>query len=303
MNNPQENVTFNEIKQGLQELNSVKLQDGNSAGIVTALFYYNLIAYNGQPGAQALTDLFEDLVVYDQNYHITAYTNFLREYDKSDKPIFSEQDEDLLMRLLAPVVNGFENVSQYPYAYLLNPETNKYQLVRPKQKEQNNSYDNSYEEDPNYQDALNEQLSQEEYGYDDSEFEGRTRKNITWNNLTKDLGVEDIAINQNMDSTGSIVFRGFEINSNIYQLIENSENPLEVISDNSNSIVLTINGQQKTLGQFIKDSQKLGWTEEECLNIFIFKHKKRSDGTKYNQLDLDILRHGLKSRSNQKPEC
>jgi len=30
------------------------------------------------------------------------------------------------MRLLAPVVTGFENVSQYPYSYLLNPETNKY---------------------------------------------------------------------------------------------------------------------------------------------------------------------------------
>jgi hypothetical protein len=32
----------------------------------------------------------------------------------------------MLMRLLAPVVTGFESVSQYPYSYLLNPETNKY---------------------------------------------------------------------------------------------------------------------------------------------------------------------------------
>ena len=300
MKNPQENVTFNEIKQGLQELNSIKLQDGNSAGIVTALFYYNLIAYNGQPGIQALTDLFEDLVVYDQNYHITAYTNFLRERDKSDKSIFTEQDEDLLMRLLAPVVTGFENVSQYPYSYLLNPETNKYQLVKPEQKQQD-SQDENVPEDIQ-QEIINEQLAQE-YGYDDSEFEGRVRKNITWKNLQKDLRITEADNNSNIDSIGSIVFRGYEINSNIYELIENSEDPLKTISENSNSIVLTIDGKQKTLDQFITNATSLGWSKQECLDIFQFIKKKRSDGTRYNQLDLDILRHGLKSRNNQKPKC
>lgn len=303
MKNPQENVTFNEIKQGLQELNSVKLPDGNSAGIVTALFYYNLIAYNGQPGVQALTDLFEDLVVYDQNHHITAYTDFLRERDKSDKPIFTESDEDLLIKLLAPVVTGFENVSQYPYAYLLNPETNKYQLVKPKQKQQSNE-DEGIPEDVQ-QDIINEQLAQQ-YGYDDSELEGRVRRNITWADLIKDLGVQKADINQDIDSTGSIIFRGYEIISNLYELINDSNidsDPSDIIRSHMNSIVLNINGQQKTLEQFISDAIKLGWTEQDCLDIFQFIKKRRSDGTRYNQLDLDILRHGLKSRSNQKPEC
>lgn len=302
MKNPQENVTFNEIKQGLQELNSVKLKDGSNAGIVTALFYYNLIAYNGQPGVQALTDLFEDLVVNNQNIHISDYTNFLREYDKSDKPIFNEQDEDMLIRFLAPVVTGFENISQYPYSYLLNPETNKYQLVRPIQEEKSSLEDENIPEDIQ-QDIINEQLANE-IGYDDSEFsEGPSRRNITWNDLTKELKVSDVSMNPNIASNGSIIFRGYEINSDIYQLIENSENPKEIIINNSNSIVLTINGKQQTLNQFIENSQELGWTKEECLDIFQFKHKKRSDGTKYYQLDLDILRHGLKSRNNQKQEC
>ena len=302
MKNPQENVTFNEIKQGLQELNSVKLKDGSSAGIVTALFYYNLIAYNGQPGVQALTDLFEDLVVNNQNTHISDYTNFLRERDKSDKPIFSEQDEDMLMRFLAPVVTGFENISQYPYSYLLNPETNKYQLVKPIQEEKSSLEDENIPDDIQ-QDIINEQLANE-IGNDDSEFsEGPSRRNITWNDLTKELKVTDVNMKPNIASNSSIVFRGYEINSDIYQLIENSENPKEVIINNSNSIVLTINGKQQTLSQFIENSQKLGWTKEECLDIFQFKRKKRSDGTKYYQLDLDILRHGLKSRSNQKQDC
>lgn len=302
MKNPQENVTFNEIKQGLQELNSVKLRDGSSAGIVTALFYYNLIAYNGQPGVQALTDLFEDLVVNNQNTHISDYTDFLRERDKSDKPIFTDQDEDMLMRLLAPVVTGFENVSQYPYSYLLNPETNKYQLVKPVQEERN------YQDDENIpydieQDIINEQLANE-IGYNDDEFEGSpSRRNMSWSDLTKELKVTDVGIKTNMTSNGSIVFRGYEINFDIYQLIQNSENPKETIAENSESIILTINGEQKTLKQFIDDAIKLGWNVQECLDIFQFKYKKRSDGTKYYQVDLDILRHGLKSRSNQKQDC
>jgi hypothetical protein len=47
----------------------------------------------------------------------------------------------------------------------------------------------------------------------------------------------------NITANSSIIFRGYEINSDIYQLIENSENPIEVISENSKSIVLTINGK------------------------------------------------------------
>ena len=301
MQNPQENVTFNEIKQGLQELNSVKLKDGTSAGIVTALFYYNLIAYNGQPGVQALTDLFEDLVVNDQNTHISDYTNFLRERDKSDKPIFTAQDEDMLMRLLAPVVTGFENVSQYPYSYLLNPETNKYQLVKPVQEEKVSQDDENIPYDIE-QDILNEQLANE-VGYDDNEFGEVSRRNITWNDLTKELKVTDVNIKPNITSNGSIIFRGYEINFDIYQLIQDSKNPKQTITENSESIILTINGTQKTLKQFIDDAAELGWSTQECLDIFQFKYKKRLDGTRYPQLDLDILRHGLKSRSNQKQDC
>ena len=299
MKNPQENVTFNEIKQGLQELNSVRLKDGNSAGIVTALFYYNLIAYNGQPGTQALTDLFEDLVVNNQNTHISSYTNFLREQDKSDKPIFTAQDEDMLMRLLAPVVTGFENISQYPYSYLLNPETNKYQLVKPIQEERK-SQDEDIPED--ILDIINEQLA-DEIGYDDSEFDRPSRRNITWKDLTKELKVSEVRMMPNITSNGSIIFRGYEVNFDIYQLTQNSENPKETIAENSESIILTINGEQKTLKQFIDKAITLGWNAQECLDIFQFKHKKRSDGTKYYQLDLDILRHGLKSRNNQKQDC
>ena len=208
----------------------------------------------------------------------------------------------MLMRLLAPVVTGFENVSQYPYSYLLNPETNKYQLVKPLQEEKSSLEDENIPDDIQ-QDIINEQLANE-IGYDDSEFsEGPSRRNITWNDLTKELKVTDVNMKPNITSNGSIVFRGYEINSDIFQLIENSEDPKEVIINNSNSIVLTINGKQQTLNQFIENSQELGWTKEECLDIFQFKHKKRSDGTKYYQLDLDILRHGLKSRNNQKQEC
>ena len=307
MKNPQENVAFNEIKQGLQELNSVKLKDGNSAGIVTALFYYNLIAYNGQPGAQALTDLFEDLVVYDQNTHITDYANFLREKDKSDKPIFTEQDEDTLMRLLAPVVSGFENVYQYPYAYLINPETNKYELVKPKEKNKTSEYEDENDQYEIEQDIIAQEMLEAEY--DDSEdFGGSSRKNISWSDLKKELGVENASQIKDISSDNNIIFRGYEINSDIYGLINNQSediprNPLDVISEHANSIILTINGQQKTLQQFIEDANKLGWSKQECLEIFQFKQKKRSDGTKYSQLDLDILRHGLKSKSNQKPEC
>jgi hypothetical protein len=40
MNNPTDKVKFNEVKKGLTDLSGIK-------GIIPALFYYNLIAYNG----------------------------------------------------------------------------------------------------------------------------------------------------------------------------------------------------------------------------------------------------------------
>jgi len=69
------------------------------------------------------------------------------------------------------------------------------------------------------------------------------------------------------------VFRGYEIISDIYGLIndnlaDSQTDIVNIIKNHSDSIVLNINEQQKTLKQFILDAAKLGWSEQDCLNIF-----------------------------------
>ena len=297
MKNPQENVLFNEVKQGLQELNTVKLKDGSSAGIVTALYYYNLIAYNGQPGVQALTDLFEDIEVYNQNTNISDYNRFIEELDKSGTKLFSKYEEDNLLRLLAPVVSAYDTRSNYPYMYVLDPETNTYKLCRPVQKQSSNAD----ESDPNIA-----ELGLDEYIFnDDNEGEfGYTPRNFrTWDNVKSKLKIEEVNIQQELSSNSQIIFKDYEVNSDLYSIVENSDNPLQSIIDNKNSLIVSIKGTQMTLEQFINQAQELGWSEDEVMNIFQLIPKKRADGFKYNAIDLDILKHGLKSRSNQKPDC
>lgn len=305
MENAQENVAFNEIKQGLHELNSItlKLEDGTekSAGIVTALFYYNLIAYNGQPGTQSLTDLFEDIIVYDENQNIAKYTEYLRERDKSGKVIFSEKDEGTLIRLLAPVVSGYEQINIYPYSYLVNPETNKYELVKPKIDKTPN-----YEDDPGISDIESEIIAQEieqEYGFaDDLEGFGKVRKGMSWKDLKDLLKVEGANENISTDTNGNIIFNGYEIKSDITKFIEiSNEDPIEILKNNAGKILLEIKGEQQTLTQFFEKAKNNGWSEKECWDIFQIQPKKRADGLIYNVIDMDILRSGLKTRNTQKP--
>lgn len=296
MKDPKENVMFNEMKQGLSEL--------NYDGILTALFYYNLIAYNGQPGAQSLTDLFEDEVIYDKNEHIANYSKFLSMLDKSEKSIFNlESDEETLIQLLAPVVTQYDNISGYPYMYILDPETNKYKLVKPKIKESTKELS---DEEQDVLDQIIPDISEE---YDDNEvsgieFEyevGRRKSYQTWSALknTKQL----IEIHPNFSS----IYETKEYVLGNSQLL-NPEKVESILKENKNilesdykDINLKINREIKTLEEIFNEAQKLGWNKDECKQILKTKETITGNGLVYKTLDLDILRYGLNTILKQKP--
>ena len=295
MKDAKENAQFNEMKQGLAEL--------NHDGILTALFYYNLIAYNGQPGAQSLTDLFEDQVIQGSNEHISNYSKFLCRQDQSNREIFNlNTDEDMLLQLLAPTVTQYDDTSKYPYMYIVNPENNNYVLVKPK--EETVVREMSPEEEEIY---AEQQAIAAEYDMSDEnerldmEIEGTRRIYNTFANVKQNKKVQEVSSNySNLYKQQSYVLGQSEL-INVDEINGILENQEEILDSDYSKINLNISGTQTTLQEVFDRAKQLGWSEDEYKQILKVKQVRTGNGITYKQLDLDILKYGLNTITKQKP--
>ena len=159
LSNIYDQVEFDQVKNDL-----AKLID--SRGIVTALYYYNMIAYNNQPGSNSLTDLFEDIIANNKLDVIKDYNYFVSNVDRSSESLIPKNDT-INEIALAPVVSISQlSDLQVPYVYVLNPETQEYTLL----KKVDNNQDEDIEYDENYVPTYFErQLSNSNYVQDTGE--------------------------------------------------------------------------------------------------------------------------------------
>jgi hypothetical protein len=75
MSNPSDVVQFDLAKYDLSLLPTKYIE---------YMFYYNLLAYNNQPGQLSLTSLFEDLIKANRLDVIKDYNDFIVRWGKSD---------------------------------------------------------------------------------------------------------------------------------------------------------------------------------------------------------------------------
>lgn len=313
INNPQSNVQFNEVKKALGDLNGI-------SGLVDALFYYNLIAYNNQPGAQSLTDLFEDFLVYDNtNNIITEYNKYITYLDESDIDIFDKNELDYLLRVFAPKVYLTDDISGLRYFWIVNPENNKDILME--------VVGEPTDEEMQQRLELEEQESQYDNFIDDNDFEfySKHKSYKTLEEVKKQLNAKLKSSKREVREAD--VFRGLSSN---YQkkfilgkeILQNSQVLDQIITEsyktktwtdlsediknkllkkNAKNIFLSINSENISLLDVINNAKSNGWSEQDVLNGFQFVARK-SKNHKYDILVTSKLKSTLDLVSKQK-EC
>ena len=135
------------------DLNSLQSKLYNGLPVLDLLFYYNLIAYNGETNQNSLTNLFEDIFSEKTNDTVKNYINFYSEFDKEGSfELGKDFTEDELLRYIAPVENFEQGKLKYIRVY--NPDIMSIELFKLKELERNNdNLDNDFD---NYEnDALN----------------------------------------------------------------------------------------------------------------------------------------------------
>ena len=315
MTNPLSNTKFNEIKKALGELNGI-------SGLIKTLFYYNLLAYNNQPGAQALTDLFEDFLVYDTNDSIKKYNTFITYLDESDVVLFDENDTDYLLRTLAPKVFPTDDVDNMPYIWITNPENNEDILLQAvgemtdEEREQLAAIEENSGE--NYQEESNDDDYSEYSKYNSYKTLNDVLKYQLLNKYTEAEEYKEKALNKrfllgknvllNTNSLFDILFdhiqvnkenkkRGFSKISFISSLSDDQKN--KILKERSKDILLFVNDKQMTLEELLNLAQINGWSEQEVLNGFRFVLRKSKDH-KYDELVTSTLKSTLDLVTKQK---
>lgn len=296
MSNLTENVQFNEIKKALMELNGID-------GLIRALFYYNLIAYNGQPGMQALTDFFEDFLVYDNNTVISEYNDFITYLDESDIDLFDESDEDYLLKVFAPEVFTGENVEGMSYIWITNPENNKKILLK---YVGDDTSDQQYEGDD--EENYNPYIDDNEFG-EYSKYDSYKTLASVMTNWLKNKWMEE-GVSRKSSSDKKFIL-GKEILEDVDQIFKlyNEEYKTKKITQltedkrhqflkkHSDKIILNINGEKISLKQLISRLKDKGWNEKDILNIFRFVSRK-SNGYVYETLETGTLKTRLENMLN-----
>lgn len=312
MQNPIENVQFNEIKRGLNELNSVR-------GLIDILFCYNLIAYNGQPGAQALTDLFEDFVIYDTNDTISEYIKYITYLDESDIELFdlNEESEDYeyLCKVLAPTVFPGDNVKGMEYIWVLNPETNKEVLLK---REDGSSNENNFEDDYGYEDynpydddndfdELNDGYSRYQ-GYTTMEYIKTHWLESKWTEADdttqiKSKKILPFVLGKELLLNPDVIFSKFREKYKVkflHELTPQQKN--KFLKECSKNINLFINGKNISLNDFIQIAKENGWKEEDIYDGFVFVRRKSRDHV-YDTLVYSKLKHRIELLLKPKDNC
>lgn len=312
LTNPQSNAQFNEVKKALGELNGVK-------GLIKALYYYNLIAYNNQPGVQSLTDLFEDFLVYDTNDVISEYNKYITYIDESNIKLFEKSDEDYLLRVFAPKIYFFtDNIYGLKYFWIANPENNKDILMEvvgePSEEEKGFLLEN--EDSENRSNGWvddNDYNSYSKYKSYKTLEEVKKQLNVKAKLLKKEVKEADSFVGNSSSNSKRFVL-GRELLNNSEQLLDiisseykrktwselstNKKN--EILKKYSKDIFLSVNGKNISLLDTIKLAESNGWTEQDVLNGFLFVSRK-SKNHKYDTLVFSTLKTTLDSIT--KPNC
>ena len=303
LTNPKSNAQFNEVKKALGELNGIR-------GLIKALYYYNLIAYNNQPGAQALTDLFEDFMVYNTNDIISKYTEYITYLDESDIKLFGESDNDYLLRVFAPKIYPTDDITGLKYFWITNPENNKDILIEvtgePSEEElrenpDNDSPDNdlsmwiddndynSYSKYKSYK-TMEEVLKQLNAKVKSSKRIVKEADTFTRNSSANSkrfiLGKE---ILNNSEQLSNIISQEYK-KKTWSELDDNKKN--EILKKHSKDISLSIGGKIISLLDTIKLAESNGWTEQNVLDGFEFVSRK-SKNHKYDTLVFSTLKTAL----------
>lgn len=121
-----ERAIFKQYKDDLNSLQGETLK-GTTIPKLDLLFYYNLIAYNGESGQNSFTSLFEDIFAEKTNDTVRQYVEFYSVFDKEGSfELGRDFTEDELLQYIAPVENLEQGKLKYIRAY--NPDTMRIEM-------------------------------------------------------------------------------------------------------------------------------------------------------------------------------
>lgn len=111
----------------------------NGLQMIDAFFYYDLIAYDRQPGQQALTPIFNQLAALGKTEVLNNYIAFISDLDQNGMYILSldPQQKDEIKRFIAPTISiyALDNFKE-PYAWVKDPKDSQIYLIQKQETEQ-----------------------------------------------------------------------------------------------------------------------------------------------------------------------
>ena len=148
--NPTEVTKFAEVTEGFNSLQSKSIGE---LPLVDAFFYYDLIAYDRQPGQLSLTPIFNKLVALGKTEVISDYVQFISDLDLGGNTILTLDDSqvDEIKRFIAPVISIYAlDDFDEEYGWVKDPEDQQYYLIKrnPKPGNRSNDEDNGPMDDP-----------------------------------------------------------------------------------------------------------------------------------------------------------
>lgn len=122
-----------------ESFNRLASKDINGLPMIDAFFYYDLIAYDRQPGQQALTPIFNQLAALGNTKVLNDYIAFISDLDQNGMYILSldPQQKDEIKRFIAPTISiyALDNFKE-PYAWVKDPKDSQIYLIQKQETEQ-----------------------------------------------------------------------------------------------------------------------------------------------------------------------
>ena len=157
--NPTEVTKFAEVTEGFNNLQSKNVGD---LPLVDAFFYYDLIAYDRQPGQLSLTPIFNKLVALGKTEVISDYVQFVSDLDQGGNYILTLDNSqiDEIKRFIAPVISiyALEEFDE-EYGWVKDPEDQQFYLIKRNPKPSSNKNDDfGVMDDPNMDSPIEDDL-------------------------------------------------------------------------------------------------------------------------------------------------
>ena len=156
--NPTEVIKFAEVTEGFNNLQSKTVGD---LPLIDAFFYYDLIAYDRQPGQLSLTPIFNKLVALGKTKVISDYVQFVSDLDQGGNTILTLDDSqiDEIKRFIAPVISIYAlDDFDEEYGWVKDPEDQQFYLIKRNPKpaktkdEEGGAMEDPYEDNPGVDD-------------------------------------------------------------------------------------------------------------------------------------------------------